>query len=118
MNSNNDQENFPHPEDEENQAFSEGAQEGSAGFQSRELHLEQPWRDEALRAVLPWPDESTNKYARGKLMIMAGSSRYPGAACLATRAAQRMGVGYAQVVTASSEVKQLVLNLCPSAVFS
>ena len=81
-----------------------------------ELHLEQPWRDEALQAALPWPDESTNKYARGKLVIMAGSNRYPGAACLATRAAQRTGVGYAQVVTASSKVKQLVLNWCPSAV--
>ena len=126
MNCKNEWEAHPLSSGEGNQADAESFQgETNAEFEaalnpdataSKELHLEQPWRDEALRAALPWPDESANKYTRGKLVIMAGSSRYPGAACLATRAAQRTGVGYAQVVTASAEVKQLVLGWCPSAV--
>ena len=49
-------------------------------------------------------------------MIIAGSERYPGAACLATRAAQRMGAGYVECFTSSPLARQLMLSACPSAV--
>ena len=49
--------------------------------------------DEELFTALPWPSAEANKYSRGKLVIVAGSARYPGAAALAARAAQRMGAG-------------------------
>ena len=48
-------------------------------------------------SLAPAPD--ANKYSRGKLVVVAGSARYPGAAVLAARASQRMGAGYTEVVT-------------------
>ena len=50
------------------------------------------------------PATDANKYTRGKLVVIAGSERYPGAAVLAARASQRMGAGYTEVVTARSAV--------------
>lgn len=50
------------------------------------------------------PREDANKYTRGKLTIVAGSDRYPGAAVLAARASQRMGAGYTEVITARAAV--------------
>lgn len=57
-----------------------------------------------LVALLPFPAHDANKYSRGTLTLFAGSERYPGAACLAALAAQRMGAGYTQVVTAPEAV--------------
>lgn len=48
---------------------------------------------------LPPEDPAANKYSRGKLTLIAGSERYPGAAVLAACAAQRMGAGYVEVVS-------------------
>ena len=45
------------------------------------------------------PAADANKYSRGKLTVVAGSARYPGAAALAAHASQRMGAGYTEVVT-------------------
>lgn len=64
---------------------------------------------------LPWPAADANKYSRGKLIVIAGSGRYPGAAALAARAAQRMGAGYVEVVTAKSAVG-VVRAVAPSLV--
>jgi len=50
------------------------------------------------------PAKDANKYSRGKLVVVAGSARYPGAAVLAARASQRMGAGYTEVVTSRSAV--------------
>ena len=50
------------------------------------------------------PAEDANKYTRGKLTVVAGSARYPGAAALAARASQRMGAGYTEVITAAEAV--------------
>ena len=50
------------------------------------------------------PAQDANKYTRGKLVVVAGSARYPGAAVLAARASQRMGAGYTEVVTARAAV--------------
>lgn len=62
------------------------------------------YAEEALRALVPWPDSGANKYTRGKLVLVAGSAAYPGAACLAARAAQRAGAGYVEVVCTPESV--------------
>jgi len=59
---------------------------------------------EGLSGLLPWPGSEANKYSRGKLILLAGSSRYPGAACLAARAGLRAGAGYVEVVTSPRAV--------------
>lgn len=61
--------------------------------------LEVPWSDELLRDALPVPPADSHKYSRGVLKVIAGSKRYPGAACLAARAGQLMGAGYTQLIS-------------------
>lgn len=68
-----------------------------------------------LVALLPLPADDANKYTRGKLTAVAGSARYPGAACLAAAAGQRMGAGYTEVVTDAAAV-DLVRAFRPSLV--
>ena len=61
--------------------------------------------DEArLAALLPMPAADAHKYSRGKLTIVGGAAAYPGAACLAAAASQRMGAGYTEVVCAPESV--------------
>lgn len=52
-----------------------------------------------LAALVPYPKRDANKYSRGKLIAIAGSYRYPGAAVLVARASQRTGAGYTEVIT-------------------
>lgn len=59
---------------------------------------------EQVAALLPWPDDAANKYSRGKVTLVAGCADYPGAACLAATASQRMGAGYTEVVCAPQSV--------------
>lgn len=61
------------------------------------------------------PAQDANKYSRGKLVVVAGSGRYPGAAVLAARASQRMGSGYTEVITARDAV-DIVRMASPSLV--
>ncbi len=68
-----------------------------------------------LVALLPLPDDDANKYTRGTFVLVAGSARYPGAACLAAAASQRMGAGYTEVVCAPDAVP-LVRGFRPSLV--
>ena len=68
-----------------------------------------------LASLLPFPREDANKYTRGTLTLVAGSDRYPGAACLAAYAAQRMGAGYVRAMVPAS-VRPLVLAAHPSVV--
>ena len=79
------------------------------------LPFEESWDDVALRAALPMVPEDANKYTRGVLTIVAGSARYPGAACLACYAGQRMGTGYTEVVTCKA-ARQAILGSHPSTV--
>lgn len=54
------------------------------------------WRTEPgdyLDVMTP-PSSAVDKYARGSVLVVGGSTRYPGAAILAARAAARSGVGY------------------------
>lgn len=53
-----------------------------------------------LAKHIPHPKKSANKYTRGKLTIVGGSAAYPGAVCLASLAAYRMGAGYVEVICA------------------
>lgn len=59
---------------------------------------------ERLAALLPGPASDAHKYSRGKLTIVGGAAAYPGAACLAAAASQRMGAGYTEVVCAPESV--------------
>lgn len=60
--------------------------------------------DAALAAMLPHPEEKAYKYSRGKLTLVVGSAAYPGAACLAAAASQRVGAGYTEVYVEDSIV--------------
>lgn len=53
-----------------------------------------------LAKYVPYPKKDANKYTRGKLTIVGGSAAYPGAACLASLAAYRMGAGYVEAICA------------------
>ena len=68
------------------------------------------WTDDDLRAALPEPAADSNKYSRGKLFVIAGSKAYPGAACLAARASQRMGAGYTEVITSKAAIVPLLVS--------
>lgn len=73
------------------------------------------YRPDELIALLPLPAPDANKYTRGTLTAIVGSRRYPGAACLAAHASQRMGAGYTQVLT-SPDVVSMVQTYRPSVV--
>lgn len=53
-----------------------------------------------LVSLLPWPKSDANKYSRGKAVLVAGSASYPGAACMAAYATERVGAGYTEVYCA------------------
>lgn len=48
--------------------------------------------------ALPAADPLQDKYSRGTVVVVAGSSRYPGAAIMAAKAAARAGAGYVTLV--------------------
>lgn len=62
------------------------------------------YSDAKLRAAMPELRADANKYTRGKLTVIAGSKRYPGAAALAAVAGQRMGAGYTEVICSPQAV--------------
>lgn len=63
------------------------------------------YNDAQLTALLPHPATEAHKYSRGKAVLVAGSAKYPGAACLAASACERMGAGYTQVLCAPEAVQ-------------
>lgn len=60
--------------------------------------------EERVAALIPVPAPDAHKYSRGKAVVVAGAPAYPGAACLAAKAAQLSGAGYTQVFTALGNV--------------
>ncbi len=75
------------------------------------------WFDaHAARACLPRLDPTAHKYARGTLLVIAGSHRYPGAASLTAEAAQRAGAGMVHLVSTESNRTILEARL-PEVIF-
>lgn len=68
-----------------------------------------------LAELLPYPPVTAHKYSRGKTIVVAGSTRYPGAAALAAHATERLGSGYTEVLTAP-EVLPILQGYRPSLV--
>jgi NAD(P)H-hydrate epimerase len=52
------------------------------------------WSDTDYAALVPLPAPDAHKNSRGRVLVIAGSGAYPGAAVLATRGAMRSGAGY------------------------
>lgn len=52
------------------------------------------WTTQEYAGLLPLPAPDAHKNSRGRLLIIAGSGRFPGAAVLAARGAMRSGAGY------------------------
>jgi ADP-dependent NAD(P)H-hydrate dehydratase / NAD(P)H-hydrate epimerase len=70
------------------------------------LELEAPelWSADEYAALIPLPDPNTHKNARGRVLVVAGSGAYPGAAILAARGAARAGAGYVTLAVPESVV--------------
>ncbi|QDY90429.1 NAD(P)H-hydrate epimerase [Arthrobacter sp. UKPF54-2] len=68
-----------------------------------------------LAALLPHPGRRAHKYSRGVLGVVAGSTRYPGAAVLACRGALAAGAGMVRYL-GPPEVADLVRRACPEVV--
>lgn len=61
----------------------------------------------AVRAVLKPLDPTAGKEQRGRVLVVGGSMRYPGAIILAARAAARCGAGVVTVAAARSVVESI-----------
>ena len=57
------------------------------------------------RPALPTRAYDADKHSAGRVLIVAGSERYPGAAILAARAAQRAGAGYVTLAVPGERVQ-------------
>ncbi len=68
-----------------------------------------------VRGLIAWPAHDDHKGSRGRVVIVAGSESYPGAAVLAAGGALRMGAGYVYVV-APGRAADAVLGAWPSAI--
>ncbi|MEM1044359.1 MAG: NAD(P)H-hydrate dehydratase [Bacteroidota bacterium] len=58
--------------------------------------------DRAVRALLPERAPDAHKYTAGRVLVVAGSRAFPGAAVMASHAAARVGAGAAVCCTAAS----------------
>ncbi len=52
------------------------------------------WEESEYADLLPLPAPDAHKDSRGRVLVVAGSAAYPGAAVLAAKGAQRAGAGY------------------------
>src|SRR5690554_1681611 len=71
------------------------------------------WTDAQAAELIAVPSEGDDKYSRGVLGVVTGSSRYPGAAVLGVEAAIRSGVGMVRYLGSAGD---LVLQRRPEAV--
>jgi len=71
------------------------------------------WTPDDAAAHIAVPDEHSDKYTRGVLGVVTGSSMYPGAAVLGVDAALHTGVGMLRYL---GEAQDLVLQRRPEAV--
>lgn len=73
------------------------------------------WGDEDARPFLRQPVEGDDKYSRGVLGVMTGSTQYPGAAVLGVEAGARAGAGMVRYL-GSERPSDLVLQRRPEIV--
>ncbi|MGH8977652.1 MAG: NAD(P)H-hydrate dehydratase, partial [Acidimicrobiia bacterium] len=66
-----------------------------------QLHRGDILLDRALLSDWPLPADDDDKFARGTVLVVAGSAETPGAALLAALATLRMGGGRLQIATAA-----------------
>ena len=76
-----------------------------------------PWTASDARASIAVPGESDDKYTRGVLGVITGSTQYPGAAVLGVEAALHTGVGMVRYL-GPERAAALVLSRRPEAVTS
>ena len=76
-----------------------------------------PWSAQDAVARIAVPRESDDKYSRGVLGVITGSSMYPGAAVIGVEAALRTGVGMVRYL-GPARAADLVLQRRPEAVTS
>src|SRR3989344_3766594 len=69
-----------------------------------------------VQAKLPKRPKDANKGTFGKVLVVAGSKNYPGAAYLCCAAAYRVGAGLVTLVT-TTQVKIIVSRKLPEATF-
>ena len=72
--------------------------------------------NELARSILPHRPQNSNKGTFGKLLLMSGSERFPGAAHLSLEAALRGGVGYVTYLGTPALCDTLVEKL-PEAIY-
>lgn len=73
--------------------------------------------DEAtVRPLLPVRDLDAHKYRLGRVLVVAGSDQYVGAACLGSEAAARAGAGLIGVA-ATEAVKRVLATRLPEAIY-
>lgn len=70
--------------------------------------------DRDMHKYLPIPARDANKFTRGRVLVVAGSKRYTGAAVLAGLAASSSGAGYVQVA-APETIRPVLQNHLVSA---
>ncbi len=75
---------------------------GVSGLESRSLGGLELWDREEYRTLLPKFGPTTHKKSRGRVLIVAGSGAYAGAAILTAMGAQRSGAGYVSLVVPRS----------------
>jgi NAD(P)H-hydrate epimerase len=73
------------------------------------------WERAEYAELVPAARPDDHKNARGRVLIVAGSGAFPGAAALAARGAQRMGAGYVTVAVPES-IAHIVQTKLTSAV--
>jgi len=62
------------------------------------------WSADEYASLLPRPRADSHKNNRGRVLVIAGSAAFPGAAVLAARGAQRAGAGYVTLAVPDSVV--------------
>ena len=67
-----------------------------------------------LPRVAPKVDEYGSKYTNGRVLVIAGSRKYPGAALLAADASQHCGVGFTEIA-APGCLEDIIPSVCPEA---